>query len=291
MTSGNGIFQRMFGRASAAQVAASPAIPAMSSSDVSVAPAPGDLTWLCNICGTTNHSPVLSVTRESSPCQHCGSVMRFRSMMAILTERLFGKVQVLSEVTAHPGITGLGMSDADTYATLLTQKFSYTNTYYHCEPLLDVMKPATKWLGVNDFVITSDVYEHVPPPIQTAFDNLFALLKPGGVVIFSVPFSLEADTREHYPNLHDFTIRQEANGDYVLDNVTKDGVKETFTDLVFHGGPGSTLELRLFSQAALQRHFAAAGFTDLRIHTELHVEHGIIWLQPWSLMMSAVKPL
>lgn len=281
--------RRLFSQSADATTPA--AKPGRSAAAASAAlPQPGELTWACNICGALNHTLITSMERESGTCRQCSSVMRFRAMMAILTERFCGKVQVLTELARNPHITGLGMSDSDTYAALLAQKFSYTNTYYHCEPLLDIVKPAPQWLGVNDFVISSDVFEHVPPPIQSAFDNMYALLKPGGIAIFSVPFSLEADTFEHYPDLHDFTIRQDENGEWVLDNVSKAGVKQSFRNLVFHGGPGSTLELRLFSQAALQRHFAAAGFTDLRVHNEPHFEHGIFWLAPWSLMLSAVKP-
>lgn len=182
------------------------------------------------------------------------------------------------------------MSDADCYAKLLAKKFSYTNTYYHCDPLLDITKPKKEWLGVNDFVVTSDVFEHVPPPIQLAFDNLYSLLKPGGVVIFSVPFNLEAVTREHYPNLYDFKVIQEASGEWALKNITKEGISEEFHDLIFHGGPGSTLELRVFCWAAVERHLLDAGFTDLRIHDESHFEHGIFWLNPYSLVVSARRP-
>ena len=35
-------------------------------------------------------------------------------------------------------------------------------------------------------------------------------------------------------------------------NWTADGRIETFDDLVFHGGPGSTLEMRVFSEDALR---------------------------------------
>jgi SAM-dependent methyltransferase len=182
------------------------------------------------------------------------------------------------------------MSDAGCYADVLERKCTYTNTFYHCEPLLDIMQPKERWLGDNDFVITSDVFEHVPPPIQRAFDNLLALLKPGGVTIFSVPYTLQSDTLEHYPNLRDFSIRQDEKGEWVLDNVTQQGVKEEFRDLIFHGGPGSTLELRVFGLPALKAHFEASGFTDVRIHSEPYFEYGIFWLHPWSLVISALRP-
>lgn len=216
--------------------------------------------------------------------------MRFRSIAAVLSQRVLGSVEVLANIRQDKHITGIGMSDDHTYAKVLADKFSYTNTYYHCEPLLDITQPDVQWLGSNDLVITSDVFEHVPPPIQPAFDNLFALLKPGGVVVFSVPYSLEAATREHFPNLHDFKLRQDSISGWVLNNVTKDGVKEEFHNLVFHGGPGSTLEMRLFCLSDLQKHLQKAGFTDIRVHDEPHFEYGIFWLHPWSLVISAVRP-
>lgn len=258
------------------------------------APAPvaaGTLQWTCNICGAANSSVAKGMDRETGACAECGSVMRFRTLAAVLTLRLFGEVKVLKDLPPDPALKGVGMSDAHCYAHVLEQKYEYTNTFYHCEPLLDIMRPAQQWLGNNDFVITSDVYEHVPPPIQQAFDNLLALLKPGGVAIFSVPYLLQPETLEHYPNLHDFSLRQDEKGEWVLDNVTKDGAREEFRHLIFHGGPGSTLELRLFGLPALEANFKAAGFTDVRIHSESYFEHGIFWLHPWSLVISAVKPV
>ena len=257
---------------------------------VPVFSAAGRLSWQCNICGAGNKCGVKSLERESAPCWACGAILRYRTVAAVLMLRLFGKVEVLATLPARRHLQGIGMSDADCYAKLLAARLGYTNTFYHREPLLDITNPAPNWLGVNDFVVTSDVFEHVPPPIQTAFDNLYALLKPGGVVVFSVPFSLESETREHYPDLHRFSIRWEGKAGWVLENVTRDGRREEFRDLVFHGGPGSTLEMRLFSLAALQRHFAAAGFVDLRAHDEPHFEHGIFWWHPWSLVLSARRP-
>jgi hypothetical protein len=58
-----------------------------------------------------------------------------------------------------------------------------------------------------------------------------------------------------------------------------------FTDLVFHGGPGSTLEMRLFSRSGLVREFAAAHFAGVRIADESYLAHGIVWPEPWSVPM------
>lgn len=251
---------------------------------------PGTLHWTCNICGTANNTLAKDMDRETGPCSHCGSVMRFRTIAAILTLRLFGEVKVLKDLQPYPSIRGIGMSDAHCYGEPLAAKFQYTNTWYHCEPLMDIMQPRQQWLGNNDFVLTSDVFEHVPPPVQQAFDNLFRLLKPGGVTVFSVPYRLNTGTREHFPNLHDFNVSQEADGTWLLRNITREGVSEEFRDLIFHGGPGSTLEMREFGLTALEEHFRTAGFTDVRVHSEPYFAHGIFWLHPWSLVMSAVRP-
>jgi SAM-dependent methyltransferase len=237
--------------------------------------APGRLTFCCNICGADNSLFAREITRESGACRVCGGVMRFRSIVAALTQRLFGKIEVLDKIAPRHNIRGVGMSDNDVYADRFAEKFNYTNTYFHCEPLLDVMNLTEQWVGVNDFIISSDVLEHVAPPVQRAFDNLHRMLKPGGVLIFSVPFSLYEKTQEHFPNLFDYTIREAQPGNWVLRNITQDGEIEEFQNLVFHGGPGTTLEMRIFCLDALVTHFIAAGFIDFRVHSHPAYEHGI----------------
>lgn len=249
----------------------------------------GTLSFICNVCGTGNSLLAASIQRETGACRSCGANVRFRSVAAVLTQRLFGSTAVLAKLVRNRHISGIGMSDAACYASQLESKFNYTNTYYHCAPHLDISQPDVARMGRNDFVISSDVFEHVAPPLQQTFDNLHGLLKPGGAAVFSVPFSLEAETMEHYPNLHKFAVSQDPEGGWVLNNETATGELEQFRNLIFHGGPGSTLEMRLFSLSALKRHFDAAGFVDFRVHREAVFEHGIFWLDPWSITISALR--
>jgi SAM-dependent methyltransferase len=242
--------------------------------------------FLCNICGHTNVMSPAALDREAASCRKCGSNVRFRAIVDALSTRLFGHSMPM-EIFSRKPLLGAGMSDSDVYARRLAERFSYVNTYYHTEPRLDITRPTPEQIGKHDFVITSDVFEHVAPPVQKAFDNLQAILKPGGVVIFSVPFSLEADTQEHYPELFDWRV-VETGGNFVLENRTVDGREQRFDNLVFHGGPGTTLEMRLFSKSALERHFAAAGFTDVCTHSEGNAAFGVFWPHPWSIVMSAV---
>lgn len=249
----------------------------------------GTLSFTCNVCGTSNSLLASSIQRETGACGRCGANLRFRSVAAVLTQRLFGNTAVLAKLVPNRQITGVGMSDAGCYASLLQAKFNYTNTFYHCAPRLDISQPDVGRMGRNDFVISSDVFEHVGPPLQQAFDNLYGLLKPGGAAVFSVPFSLEEETREHYPNLHKFSVSQDPDGGWVLNNETATGELEQFRNLVFHGGPGSTLEMREFSLPALKRHFDAAGFVDFRVHRESVFEYGIFWPVPWGITISALR--
>ncbi len=183
------------------------------------------------------------------------------------------------------------MTDWDGYAGRLAEKFRYENTFYHQEPQLDIaaaqMPPER--VGQSDFIISSEVFEHIAPPVQRAFDNVYRLLKPGGVFVLTTPFGNQKSTIEHFPGLYDFEVL-ERQGAYVLRNVTREGRVQEWSDLVFHGGPGSTLELRVFARVDLIGHLQAAGFEEIKVHEEPDFSHGIYWPDPWSLPLSAKKP-
>lgn len=244
------------------------------------------VAFRCNLCGTHNVVPFARLARETPSCSNCGSTVRFRAMAHLLTTTLFGEDIALSDLPPRKDVTGIGLSDADSYATPLARKLRYTNTWFHAQPRVDIANVPRAMYGRYDFLIASDVFEHVAPPVSRAFANARRILKPGGVFVFTVPFALEGDTIEHFPDLHDFRIVEE-DGRWTLHNRTADGRDETFTDLVFHGGPGTTLEMRLFSRPALERAFAQAGFASLRIAAEPCLAHGIVWPEPWSVPMVA----
>jgi SAM-dependent methyltransferase len=213
--------------------------------------------------------------------------VRTRAIAHLLTTELFGRSMALPEVPRRPDLVGVGLSDSDNYARRLGDKFNYTNTFFH---QLDIAAAPEDLVRRFDFIIASDVFEHVAPPVSRAFVNARRLLKPHGVLIFSVPYSLEPETREHFPDLHDYRLI-EVNGSWRLENRTADGRTQVFTDLVFHGGPGSTLEMRLFSRNALVREFVNAGFAGVRIADESQAAYGIVWPEPWSIPMVAYASL
>jgi SAM-dependent methyltransferase len=220
--------------------------------------------------------------RESRSCTACGSTLRWRSVIHALSVELFGESLALPDFPLRKNIAGIGMTDWDGYAFPLAEKFNYQNTYYHQEPKLDITSIPAEMEHTLDFIITSDVFEHVPPPILIAFENLRRLLKPGGFVVFTVPYDKAPATREHFPELHEWKI-VEQDGVQRLHNRTRDGRAQTFDQLVFHGGLGSTLEMRTFSEAGIIAECEKAGLGNIKFYGESIPACGIHWKYKQSL--------
>ncbi|HKW80227.1 MAG TPA: class I SAM-dependent methyltransferase [Casimicrobiaceae bacterium] len=244
------------------------------------------VSFRCNVCGTACRVAPVALSREVPSCLGCGSTVRMRTTIHLLTTELFGRSIALPDLPPLRDLIGIGLSDAPAYAGPLAAKLGYTNTFFHAMPRLDIAAVPDDRAAEADFIVASDVFEHVAPPVARAFANARRLLKPRGVMIFSVPYSLDADTVEHFPELHDWRL-VETEGRWRLENRTTDGRDQVFTDLVFHGGPGTTLEMRLFSRAGLEREFAAAGFARMRVADQACPEFGIVWPEPWSVPMVA----
>jgi hypothetical protein len=247
------------------------------------------LDFQCNICGHGNTRVPLALVqnREAGSCAACSSSLRMRSVVYLLAMELFGEPRILPQFPVDRSIVGLGLSDWDGYAIGLAAKLGYTNTFYHQEPYLDITDVGDRWRGLQRFVISTDVFEHVPPEgLDAAFRGSRDLLAPGGVYIFTVPFEKTGETREHFPRLHDYRIVEES-GTSVLHNRTADGEEETFRDLIFHGGDGATLEMRMFSEPDLLRRFADAGFSSAEVRVPSVPEFGILWPMDWAVPIIA----
>jgi len=204
----------------------------------------------------------------------------------VLTTEVLGRSSVLTDLPVRKNVRGLGLSDWEGYAGLLDQRFDYINTYYDSDPKLDITAVPSGLDGRYDFVIASDVFEHVAPPIGRAFANARRLLKSDGVLVFSVPYTLEDETLEHFPELHKFEIEKDGAA-YTLRNITVDGREQVFRNLIFHGGSGLTLEMRRFAKASLLREFRLAGFESVEIYGASDLEHGVFWTDQWSLPIAA----
>jgi SAM-dependent methyltransferase len=232
--------------------------------------------FVCNICGSACRSEVLD--RELPSCDKCGSNVRFRWIVHALSTEIFGESLLLKKFPKRKKIRGIGMSDSPQIADVLSSRFDYTNTSYHREPKFDITAPPQDDRGF-DFIVASEVFEHVQPPVQDAFNNLAGLLSPAGFAIFSSPWELRGDTVEHFPGLNDWQVVHLRTGSVLL-NRTAGGKLETFEDLNFHEGPGSTVEMRVFSRSGLLANCAAAGFARTSIAEDFPA-FGIVW-EAWS---------
>lgn len=234
----------------------------------------GYLNFQCNICGSSCSYPAAALSREEPSCNACGSTVRMRAMIHAVSRALYGRSIALPDFPLDKTVVGVGTSDWIGYAAGLAEKFDYRNTYYHQEPRLDITRIAESDVGTLDFLLSTDVFEHVCPPVDIAFENALRLLKPDGAFVFSVPYTLGGDTVEHFPDLHEFSII-ERDGQRILRNRTVAGVEQEFDNLIFHGGEGDTLEMRVFSDSGVLRCLREAGFNSVEVLSAPCFEHGI----------------
>jgi len=229
--------------------------------------------FTCTVCGGTS---------RSDACTSCGAGVRDRAIIHVLSMELFGVALTIPEFPRIRSIRGLGLSDSHVYADRLAQKFDYRNTFYDREPRFDIAAAPPEEFGRYDFVISSEVFEHVQPPVDRAVENAYRLLKSNGMLVLTTPYSLEASTAEHYPELHEFGLAKVGDR-LVLVNRTADGRTQVFDNPVFHVGcNGDALEMREFSECGLKSLLAHAGFGDVCIYSETSTE-------AWSLPMAARK--
>lgn len=247
------------------------------------------LAYQCNICGQLCKSKLTEIGRETPSCPRCQSTVRMRAIIHLLSLELFGESLPLPDFPVRKDIRGIGLSDWEVYGDQLARKLNYTNTYYHQDPRLDITNIDPALEGTLDFLISTDVFEHIAPPVSAGFQNAYKLLKPGGVLIFSVPYIKAEQTLEHFPDLYEYEIVN-TDGNYMLKNLTRDGQEQVFENLVFHGGIGSTLEMRLFAETALMDELTRVGFQQVKISKDHYFKYGIYWHQDWSLPITARKP-
>jgi SAM-dependent methyltransferase len=240
--------------------------------------------FACNVCG--NRSGTAVVASEIPSCR-CGSNGRTRALIHLLSLELFNYSMPLPEFPKLKAIRGLGMTDSATYARTLADKFEYTNTYYDREPRMDFTEAHPTLYGTYDFILSADVLEHVPPPIDRTLDEIARLLKPHGFLIATVPCP-GVELKEHFPDLYQY--RLVPLGDRtILVNRRRDGELEITDRLSFHDGPGSTLEMRHLTIDALRAGLLRSGFSEVDFFTSDLPHLGIIFDSGASQPLSARK--
>jgi SAM-dependent methyltransferase len=248
--------------------------------------------FVCNICSGKNAYSGEPFERETPSCGSCGSTLRARALIGALSMELFGIQLSLADFPRVKSWRGLGTSDSREYAKRLAEVFDYRNTFYDREPRFDLGKldPGDPSQQPNqyDFLLSSEVIEHIAPPINEAFRNAYSLLKPHGVLVFTVPYRLATPT-EHFPDLHEYGLAEVGNR-IVLVNRTLAGEIQVREDLSFHrSGSEKALEMRVFSEEMLRNALAEAGFSSVKVHAGNYRPFGIVPVESWSLPITARK--
>src|ERR1051326_7295241 len=152
------------------------------------------VSFVCNICGRFNQ--VEQFATEPATCA-CGSNVRVRALIHLLSMELFDRSLTLAAFPKLKSIRGLGMSDKEAYASILREKFDYTNTFYDPEPRFDFTESHPEVYGTYDFILSADVLEHIAPPVERALEETVRLLKPNGFLGITVYCNPSDMLREH----------------------------------------------------------------------------------------------
>ena len=228
------------------------------------------IKWKCNLCYEINFSHILELHREAGNCKSCNSSVRQREIVQALemVSRFQYKTRKLSVI---------GMSDPKPLADYLStfDSIDYTNTFFDEEPRLDLLNLNPLQVGGSDVVICSDVLEHVPYPPLASVENLHKLLKPQGKLILTVPWFKNIEYVEHYPWLVSYRVERVNQNGMVVTGLDKAGLEVVIPNPVFHGGPGATLEMRLFTLVELRRLLKVAGFNRIQVLKRDALQFGI----------------
>lgn len=179
----------------------------------------GRLPGFCCVCGRftifrVNHPNF----REHVVCFHCGSRNRQRQLLLVLLSCVLGgdgKVRRLSSIGDIPKQTIIW--NAETTRALHEHLASHLGANYTASEYLDpALRSGETRDGVLhvdmqhthfadssvDFILSSDVMEHVPHPLQ-ALEETYRILKPGGCHVFTAPFYQHRFTNEERARVND----------------------------------------------------------------------------------------
>jgi SAM-dependent methyltransferase len=220
--------------------------------------------FCCNICEEKNIWETSNFHREISSCTRCGSTVRIREI-AFQVSKVIGRNNYNGKV--------IGLSDhplIETYAAKLN--LDYKNTFFNEEPLLDISNPSVEFLETAGILISSDVLEHVLPPLHNSFTGHFKVLKPGGTLILTTPYFRGGSFVEKYPWMSGYRVNEQSQ----VIAWGKDKKEFILKDPVFHGGPGNTLEMRLFAPEIIHQELTVAGFEGIQFHESDVNRFGIV---------------
>lgn len=252
-----------------------PMVPRQSGFDETV---DGKLRGICNVCGHgVDFHGFTKDERESGFCPVCGSFNRQRQMVAAIRA-------LCGQTPTGPLDFPDGFVIYNTESTRALHNLLNEVPGYICSEYFGPGISAGPYAGATrhedlqrlsldtdsvDLMLSSDVLEHIPHPYE-AHRQIFRVLKPGGVHIFTVPFNLDSPL--------DDVRATEAHG-YVT----------YLKEKVFHGDPMKPNDgVLVWTLPGLQMliELTRIGF-DVSVYNLHMPEFGIIG--PWSLVFSARK--
>ena len=153
----------------------------------------------CTVCGSYTFATITNDNlRENCYCRSCNSFNRQRQIAFVLCNAIDSKhINSLKDLTT---VNHLSIYNTETSGTI-HRYLSSLNGYFCSEyfgPQYLSGEIINNWMHQDlmalsfkdnqfDFVISTDVFEHIPEP-YTAHQEVFRVLKPGGRHIFTVPF-------------------------------------------------------------------------------------------------------
>jgi SAM-dependent methyltransferase len=199
--------------------------------------------------------------REGSLCGNCSASARQRALLYVLGVLLNEDPRPVAEWAVRPDISLLEAAGRGAYPILLAEKLRYVNTEYRPDPGGELppfspyadLERLTYSDGSLDYVLAADVFEHVRHD-AAAFLEIRRVLKPGGALVFTVPYDAErAET---------------------LQRVQVDGDRDVLLmEPEYHGGGGQSLAYRTYGRD-LAELLRISGFS-VGLLTVDHPEHGI----------------
>lgn len=185
---------------------------------------------VCTVCGrAVIFKPFTENFREHGFCRQCNSSNRKRQMAYLL--RSFEKIPKYGEINTDKVI--LCAEAVGPLHDYLKHNAKYTGSEY----LGESYAPGEVINGIRhenllktsfdddsvDYVLSSDVMEHIPEP-YTAFEEIYRILKVGGRHIFTVPFYQTDYFDEVRAQLHNGEIVNNMEPIYHLDPHSSAGI-------------------------------------------------------------------
>jgi SAM-dependent methyltransferase len=192
------------------------------------------------------------------PCRQCKSTWRARAVLISLLTSLGYSENRFLRIESDFSRVGLGISDDINIVKYLSSHFMYSNSFYDAFPFLDLRSVPSIAQEKFEFVICSDVLEHVDKDLEKAIAGVYQLIKQGGFAIITVPIGREDKTFEYYPGLSRFKILE---SEVHWEN--KSGIQFVDQNPDFHGGRGQNLAFRQFSREQICNLLSKSGFEKI----------------------------